>query len=123
MIRGEAMERFHRQAAASLAACGIVRLHAMRLDGRIVAVVYLWIERGRAYSYLGGFDPALARFSPGALALEYAIAQSFREGARLFDFLRGEESYKASWGAKKDITQRLLLWHGQAPADLLNAAA
>ncbi len=123
MIRGPAMEEFHREAAIALASRGLVRLHVMRLEQRIISVVYVWVERGRAYSYLGGFDPGLARFSPGALSLEYAIEQSLREGARVFDFLRGEESYKASWGAQKRVTERVLLWHSQAPADLLGAAA
>jgi CelD/BcsL family acetyltransferase involved in cellulose biosynthesis len=91
------MEQFHRAAASELARRGIVRLHSMRLDGRIIAIVYAWIERGCAYSYLGGFDPALSRFSP------------VNEGARVFDFLRGEESYKATWGAIRETTFRLLL--------------
>jgi len=109
MLEGTATEKFHRAAASELAHRGIVRLHSMRLDGRIIAIVYAWIERGRAYSYLGGFDPALSRFSPGVLSLEYAIEQSINEGARVFDFLRGEESYKTTWGAIGETTFRLLL--------------
>jgi CelD/BcsL family acetyltransferase involved in cellulose biosynthesis len=122
MLEGASIENFHRAAVSGLAKRGIVRLHSMRLDGRIIAIVYAWIERGRAYSYLGGFDPALSRFSPGALSLEYAIEQSIGEGARVFDFLRGDESYKTTWGAIRETTCRLLLWHEKVPVDLLEAA-
>lgn len=109
MIGDSALERFHRAAAENLARAGVVRLHAMRLNGRIVAAIYAWIERGRSYGYLTGFDPSLAQFSPGALALGYAIEQSIREGARVFDFLRGEESYKSMWGARRETSYRVLL--------------
>jgi CelD/BcsL family acetyltransferase involved in cellulose biosynthesis len=122
MLGTSALERFHRAAARALAGAGMVRLHAMRVDGRIVAVVYLLIDGASAYSYLGGFDPALSRYSPGALALEYALQQCVGEGVRVFDFLRGDEAYKADWGAVKESSYRLLLWHDQAPLDLLEAA-
>lgn len=122
MIDSTALEQFHSRAALNLAVCGVARLHALRLDDRIVAAVYTLLERGRAYSYLGGFDPTLARFSPGALALDYAIQQSIDEGALVFDFLRGEEEYKKDWGATAETTYRLLLWHEKVPLDLLEAA-
>jgi len=122
MLGSTALVRFHKEAAMRLAEAGMVRLHAMRLNGRIVAVVYLLRHRDRAYSYLGGFDPALSRYSPGALALEFALRQCISAGVRIFDFLRGEESYKSHWGARQDPSYRLLLWHEQAPAELIEAA-
>ena len=111
MLDGPAMERFHRIAARNLSERGLVRLHGLRLDGVLVAVVYLFSRGQSAYSYLGGFDPALARFSPGALIMEYTIQQAILEGVTSFDFLRGVEAYKSDWGARKTTTSRLLLRH------------
>src|SRR5206468_12339667 len=91
MLAGEQMEAFHRRAALELYQRGVARFRALRHDGRIIASVYALLENRRAYSYLGGFDPALSAFSPGSLILEYAIARSIEEGATEFDFLRGEE--------------------------------
>ena len=122
MLSSPSLVQFHKEAAARLAASGMVRLHALHLDGRVVAVVYLLQDRDRAYSYLGGFDPALSRYSPGALALEFALHQCISAGVRVFDFLRGEESYKSDWGARPEASYRLLLWHQQAPAELIEAA-
>ena len=122
MVCGVSMERFHREAAAGLARRGLVRLHGMRVGGRICSVIYVLFDRGRVYSYLSGFDPELARFSPGALLLEYAIQQAIASGARVYDLLRGDEKYKYDWGARDETSYRLLLWHDKAPVDLLEAA-
>lgn len=110
MLDGPCMEGFHRRAAGNLLAAGMVRLHSLRLSGKIAAVVYALVHRRRAYSYLGGFDPALARFSPGALIMQYTMEQAILEGVTEFDFLRGEERYKADWGAQPYVTSRLRIW-------------
>jgi CelD/BcsL family acetyltransferase involved in cellulose biosynthesis len=54
----------------------------------------------RAMSYFGGFDPLFAFESPGTILLGHAMERAAIEGARVFDFLRGAESYKYVWGAR-----------------------
>jgi CelD/BcsL family acetyltransferase involved in cellulose biosynthesis len=56
--------------------------------------------KGRAYSYLSGFDPEFGGISPGTLAVGHAIRHAMGEGAREFDFLRGRERFKYFWGAR-----------------------
>jgi CelD/BcsL family acetyltransferase involved in cellulose biosynthesis len=109
MFDGAAMQSFHAQAGAALFEEGLARLYVLRVNQKAAAMVYGFADRGRFYSYQGGFDPALARFSPGALILEYAIAQAIGEGARVFDFLRGQERYKYDWGAAERSSYRRLL--------------
>jgi CelD/BcsL family acetyltransferase involved in cellulose biosynthesis len=94
------IRNFHRAAAPLLLAAGLLRLHALRLDERIVAVVYVLFAKGRAYSYLSGFDPEFGGISPGTLAVGHAIRHAMGEGAREFDFLRGWERFKYFWGAR-----------------------
>jgi CelD/BcsL family acetyltransferase involved in cellulose biosynthesis len=89
-----------RDAAAGFLARGWLRLYALRIGGRTAAVQLGWAARGRAYYYIGGWDPAFARFSPGLLLVEHAVREAIREGAREFDFLRGREPYKYAWGAR-----------------------
>jgi CelD/BcsL family acetyltransferase involved in cellulose biosynthesis len=100
VLADPAIREFHRAAAPLLLSAGLLRLHALRLDERIVAVVYALFAKGRAYSYLSGFDPELGAISPGTLTIGHAIRHAMSEGAREFDFLRGRERFKYFWGAR-----------------------
>ncbi|RWN00839.1 MAG: GNAT family N-acetyltransferase [Mesorhizobium sp.] len=91
---------FHRNALPRLAASHLARCWLMEIDGAVVGAYYGFHHHDRAYAYLGGFDPAYASESPGAILIGKAIAEAVQDGAREFDFLRGRESYKYSWGAK-----------------------
>jgi CelD/BcsL family acetyltransferase involved in cellulose biosynthesis len=94
------VEQFHRAAAPALAAAGLLRLHALHLEDRPIAVLYGLVAKERAYFYLSGFDPAFAPLGPGTLIIGYAIECADIEGAREFDFLSGAEAYKYRWGAR-----------------------
>ena len=100
VLADPAVRRFHRAAAPQLRSAGLLRLHALRLDERIVAVVYALFAKGCAYYYLSGFDPEFATISPGTLTVGHTIRQAIGEGVREFDFLRGRERFKYSWGAR-----------------------
>jgi CelD/BcsL family acetyltransferase involved in cellulose biosynthesis len=115
--RGEAgvladprVERFHREAAHGFAERGWLRLYTMRVGGRLAAAHYGFLAKGRAYYYLGGFDPALDRLSPGHLVVLHALEEAVREGAREFDFLRGREPYKYAWSAVDRPKRRRMIW-------------
>jgi CelD/BcsL family acetyltransferase involved in cellulose biosynthesis len=104
----------HRAAAPLLQAAGLLRLHALRLDGEIIAVLYCLFDAApaherRCYYYLGGFEPGWRALSPGTLLVAHAVEQAAAEGATAFDFLRGAEAYKYRWGAADQpmVTLRL----------------
>lgn len=99
VLHDETARRFHADAAAGLLRRGALRLHALRIGGRIVAVLYAFRERGRVGAYLGGLDPGLARLSPGALLVRAAIEDAILSGASEFDLQGGREAYKYRWGA------------------------
>ncbi|WP_438035695.1 GNAT family N-acetyltransferase [Sorangium sp. So ce204] len=65
-VLDEALRPFHREAARALCARGALRLFGLRLDGRIIASLYGFAERGGLASYITGFDPELAWYSPGS---------------------------------------------------------
>jgi CelD/BcsL family acetyltransferase involved in cellulose biosynthesis len=115
LLQGEAMRRFHRDSSARLTEAGLLRLHGMRLDGRLVAILHCLGGHDRVHAYLGGFDPELSRDSPGTLIAAYAIEQAIAEGARELDFLRGQEKYKYDWGAVDRRTHRLRIRHARSP--------
>ena len=91
---------FHQEAAPLLLAQGVLRLQALRAEGRIVAVILaLLAGRDRILTYLSGFDSAASFISPGTILLGHLLDQAVREGRQEAHFLRGQESYKYAWGA------------------------
>jgi CelD/BcsL family acetyltransferase involved in cellulose biosynthesis len=109
VLNTAAIQDFHRAAAAGFASRGQLRLHSLRAAGAIVAAVYAFAGHGRVYFYLGGFDPKWKNFSPGTLAIGYAIEEASRDGFREIDFLRGAETYKYAWGAQDTRNYRLVI--------------
>jgi CelD/BcsL family acetyltransferase involved in cellulose biosynthesis len=92
---------FHTAALPGLMAAKLARLYALMIGETIAGVYYGFLDRGRAYAYLQGYDPKFADESPGLIVVAYAIEQAIREGAREFHFLRGDEPYKYEWGAER----------------------
>jgi CelD/BcsL family acetyltransferase involved in cellulose biosynthesis len=102
---------FHREAARRALRRRWLRFWGLRRHESISGIIYAFLSRGRLYSYLSGFDPALAKFSPGTVMLGHVIGEAIRAGAREFDFLRGNEPYKYRWGARERRNRRLILRH------------
>ncbi len=99
MLSTGPLRDFFREMCGAFRRRGWLRLHGIRVEGELRAVVCVFLVRGRAHYYLGGFDDLLARHSPGAALLHYAIEHAIAEGAGSFDFLRKREDYKYRWGA------------------------
>lgn len=119
VLSDDAVRRWHADALPRLLKLGVLRLRALRLDGKIIAVCHVLASESRRqkrahYYYLGGFDPAYSSLSPGTLLVGHAIEEAVREGAEEFDFLRGREAYKYLWGAKDRPTYRRRLRHSGA---------
>jgi CelD/BcsL family acetyltransferase involved in cellulose biosynthesis len=109
VLADDDVRRFLELALPGLAAAGILRLYGLRF-GRDMAGVYLgFFRNGSAYAYLGGFDPAFARESPGTVLIGHAIDEAVRDAATEFHFLRGKEEYKYQWGAVDRWNSRLEL--------------
>jgi CelD/BcsL family acetyltransferase involved in cellulose biosynthesis len=94
----EQMERFFRSATSRLAAAGWARLWFLEFEGAAVAA-FLCLEYGGSVGlYNSGFDPARAVLAPGIVLLAHVIRDAIDRGFPTFDFLRGEEPYKYSFG-------------------------
>jgi len=109
MLAADVLQQFHLAAADRLAGEGMLQLYSVRLRGEIIAAQYNLRRDRRIYYYLSGFDPAHARYSPGAALLSFIIRTAIEEGATEFDFLRKREEYKYQWGARDRVSRRLLL--------------
>lgn len=60
---------FAREAVHGLAEQDLCRIHSLEFDGRTIASLVVFIERGFAYTWKTAYDETLAAFSPGALLM------------------------------------------------------
>jgi CelD/BcsL family acetyltransferase involved in cellulose biosynthesis len=74
---------------------GWLRLLFLDVDGTPVAGWYGWRVGERFAYYQAGLDPAFAAHSAGFVLLGRTLEEAFAEGAREYDFLRGDEEYKS----------------------------
>src|SRR5581483_8606280 len=106
MLADDVIQAFHRDVAAAMLDAGALRMYSMSLDGRPIAVFYGFADASTVYYYLSGYDPELEKLSPGTLIVAHAIESAIRDGAATFDFLRGAEDYKYTWGATDRMNKR-----------------
>jgi len=74
-----------------------------------VAVVLALRNRTTLYSYLSAFDPDYEQLGFGRELLGQAIRYAHEHGYRTWNFMRGDEPYKYSWGARPIPKCRLIL--------------
>ena len=59
--------------------------------------------------YILGWDSKFAKLSPGNVVIAYGIRYAIEHGYRIFDFLRGREDYKYSFGAIDRFNANVLI--------------
>jgi CelD/BcsL family acetyltransferase involved in cellulose biosynthesis len=71
------------------------------VDGSDVAAsaIFSFEDDNGFYLYNSAFNPELMSVSPGNVMLSYLIERSIAQGKRVFDFLKGDETYKFRLGA------------------------
>ena len=89
--------RFHRKVAALLFGEGILRLRLLAQGESAIAAAYCFSHGNRMTFFQTGMDPAWKKRSAGAILVNMAVREAFETGLQEFDFLKGEEPYKALW--------------------------
>jgi CelD/BcsL family acetyltransferase involved in cellulose biosynthesis len=90
---------FNREVVPALFRRGQLQLYRLDVDGRPVATEYVLSGDGILYAYQAGVDPAALEHEPGKLINLLMIRRAIEQGYRSFDFLRGDEPYKAHFAA------------------------
>lgn len=96
----QTFESFHRSVARHLLSQGQLGLAWIELQGRPIAAEYTLIGRDATLAYQGGLDPAFLAEEPGRISTMKAIEGAIERRHTAFDFLRGDEPYKAHWRAQ-----------------------
>ena len=91
---------FHRDMAEQLLAKGKLRLHWLEIDGKLAAAEYHLASDDTIFAYQAGVEPELLDLEPGRVSNVATLQQAHAIGFKHFDYLRGDEPYKAHWRAQ-----------------------
>jgi CelD/BcsL family acetyltransferase involved in cellulose biosynthesis len=95
---------FHYELARRMLDRGQLRMSWLALDGTPAAAEYHFADSRATYAYQGGVDPERLAEEPGRLSTILCMRHAIEEGHKQFDFLRGDEPYKAHWRAEARTT-------------------
>jgi CelD/BcsL family acetyltransferase involved in cellulose biosynthesis len=90
---------FQEEVAHALFAAGNLRLHWIEYEGKPVAAEYGITGGSVIYAYQCGLDPDYAKLKAGWINTIASLRLAIDQGFRSYDWLRGDEPYKASWRA------------------------
>jgi CelD/BcsL family acetyltransferase involved in cellulose biosynthesis len=113
---------FHYEVARQLLGCGQLALAWFELDGRPVSADYNLIGPQTTFTYQGGIEPDLLHEQPGHLAMMRSIRRAIEQGHEHFNFLRGDEPYKAQWRAAPEQMFTVRVVAQRAASQLREAA-
>jgi CelD/BcsL family acetyltransferase involved in cellulose biosynthesis len=103
--------RFHERVVRAAYAAGCLRMYVLTVGDDTIAVSYDFRVGSTVQAYLSSFDEQWSDASPGVLLRSYVIEHSISEGASRFDFLEGEEDYKAAWCPSRRQNLRLSVFN------------
>jgi CelD/BcsL family acetyltransferase involved in cellulose biosynthesis len=104
-----AARRFYADACTRYAARGLLDLTLLEVDGRPVAGSLGFVDRETYYYYLPAWEPELAPLAPSSLLLAHLVERAYELGLRRFDFMLGDEPYKARWATEERETVNLVV--------------
>lgn len=96
---------------------GLVRIHGIVAAGSIC-----FRDRDSIAMYLVGMNPEFAESRPGWMLNTCFIKHAIRMGCASFDFLRGDEEYKARLGGVPSIQHRWVVPANRLTSQVRNAA-
>lgn len=91
---------FLRNISRRMADAGMLRIFILRFRGQPTALNLGFLFRGTYFAYISAFDPQHEYFGFGRMLLFRSIQFCYVNGIASWNFLRGDEPYKLSWGAK-----------------------
>jgi CelD/BcsL family acetyltransferase involved in cellulose biosynthesis len=101
VFANESTRRMHLEIVEKFRRLGMVRLLAFVAGEEILAINYSLCMEDTNYSYLSSYtlDDTWSKYSMGVQIRRASIYHAVETGMKVYDFLRGDESYKLSFGA------------------------
>ncbi|MFW6170452.1 MAG: GNAT family N-acetyltransferase [Planctomycetota bacterium] len=107
---------FHKETSRRLLERAQLQLNWVSIGEVPAAAEYSLKSRDTVFFYQSGIAPEMADKRPGWLSLTNSIRTAISQGYRYYDFLRGDEAYKASLGAKPRALVDIRVSHRHVPA-------
>jgi len=115
MVEANHSAKFMRCVSSALARRHVLRLFTLRWCERVVAAILAFSWKGKLYGYFSAFDPEHESLGFGRILLSRCIGYAHETGHTHWNFLRGDEPYKKSWGAQCISKCRLKIRHRVSP--------
>jgi CelD/BcsL family acetyltransferase involved in cellulose biosynthesis len=109
---------FIRTTAPQLLSHDMLRLCWIELAGKPISVEFQLAGGGVTYAYQAGLDPESLDEEPGRIINIATLKHALQTGQRAFDFLRGDEPYKAHWRAQPKASIELRIVPQKTTAQL-----
>ena len=91
---------FFRDVVPAMFRGGQLRFYWLEIDGKPIAALYELVGDQILYAYQSGVDPEAIEHEPGKLLHAMLVRDAIDRGCQAFDLLRGDEPFKAVFGAK-----------------------
>lgn len=91
---------FFQSMAEAMAEIGILRLFFLDIEETPAAAVMCFDYGGKRYLYNNGYDIRFKSLSVGVLSKVLNIRDGIEKGLKVYDFLKGSETYKHHLGGK-----------------------
>jgi hypothetical protein len=95
------VREFQRKIARMFLNSDMLRLYFLRVQGKDVAVLYIFKYNNRLFYYQGGWDPEWSSDRVGSILTHFVIEDAIEKGFSEYDLLRGIEDYKTRLTDKK----------------------
>ena len=89
---------FFMDMAKETSKAGLLKLFFLDIDNFPAASVLCFDLRDRFYLYNNGYDIRFQKLGVGALSKFFSIKAAIESGKKVYDFLKGDESYKGRMG-------------------------
>ena len=86
---------------------GILQLSFLNVESKKAAAYFCFDYQDRIWVYNSGFDPQFRDYSPGWVMLGYLIQHAIENDKKVFDFMRGDETYKYRFGAQDSFVLKV----------------
>lgn len=93
----EASWRFHQRLAEIWLPQQRAWMPVLEADGKVIAILYGFMERDEFFQYQTGWEQSLSKISPGKLVMRWAIDCSMQRGLKVYDMLPSDYEYKRAW--------------------------
>lgn len=106
---------------------GWLELWTCRVETRLLAYLITFRYRERVFYYNGAYRADAEQYTelaPGTLLIANALKSAHDRGLRSFDFLRGDEPYKALWASERRPLYHMLVpmrWRGRLAGAAIQA--